>query len=74
RSRDSAVHLTVFLFMGIILLRMGPSAGPSTLITNEHMIFIHDFQNFFEKVLGINKQAHSPRFAAEGPGLPPRPA
>ena len=48
RSRDSAVHLAVFLFMGIILLRMGASAGPSTLVTNEHMIFIQDFEKLLK--------------------------
>ena len=30
------------------LLRMGPSAGPSTLVTNEHMIFIQDFQKLLK--------------------------
>ena len=27
---------------------MGPSAGPSTLITNEHMIFIQDFEKLLK--------------------------
>ena len=27
---------------------MGPSAGPSTLVTNEHMIFIQDFEKLLK--------------------------
>ena len=29
---------------------MGPSAGPSTLVTNEHMIFIQDFEKLLKSV------------------------